>query len=81
MSDRLLGTTVVVFDGVEITVNDLVKKYSAYSNTWVRSALKEGCRSHEEFTRRWQTNTARAQRLGGAGGKAAIMKHKQGLFK
>lgn len=75
------ATDPIVFDGVETTVGDLIKKYSAYSNTWVRDALKAGCRSHAEFTQRWQTNTARAQRLGGAAGKATIMKYRQGLFK
>ena len=73
--------TVVTFDGVEITVKDLIAKYTAYKPDWIRDALRAGDRSHAEFTKRWITNSARSKTLAGREGKATIMRYRQGLPK
>lgn len=76
-----LGDT-VEFEGAPTVVRDIVARFTAYSSTWVREALYEGCRSAEDFARRFEQNRAKS-RVGSRKGKLRYIestKSKQGKF-
>ena len=65
------------FDGQDTTLRAVIAKYTAYSDVWIRQAVREGCRTGEDFARRWAANQARSRLIGGQGGKAATLKHRR----
>lgn len=80
LPEKITASTPLTFEGQPTTFGALAERFTAYHPKWLRSALRDGDRSREDFSRRWAANKHRSY-VGSKAGKAAMVRANATRFK